>query len=92
MTFICTMYYRNVRNDGNLKAADVAAVSSHLINIEPAMYKYHAALRCVYQCFVQITEDKPRKLYLYDHLTASPFTSQNRITFHVTCALNGYCY
>ena len=58
----------------------------------PAMYEYHAALCCVYQCFVQITEDKPQKLYLYDYVTALPFTSQRRITFHVTCALNGHCY
>jgi hypothetical protein len=41
----------------------------------PAVFKYHAALCSVYQCFVQITEDKPQRLYLYDCVTASPFTS-----------------
>jgi len=35
MIFICTVYHRNVQNDDNMKAANVAAVSSHPINIKP---------------------------------------------------------
>jgi len=33
MIFICTMYHKNVRNDDNLEAANVAAVSSNPINL-----------------------------------------------------------
>jgi hypothetical protein len=35
MIFIYTVYHRNVQNDDSLKAANVAAMSSHPINIKP---------------------------------------------------------
>jgi len=46
MIFICTVYHRNVRNDDNLKAENVAAVSSHPINIKPEPITCYVSVPC----------------------------------------------
>ena len=88
LIFICTVYHRNVCNDDNLKAANVAAVSSHPINIKPEPITCYVCISTIQHCvvyfsgFVQITEDKPQKLYLYDHIIASPCQPQGN---YISC-------